>query len=697
MKKGLLLFAMMMFTGLLAIAAPTQIAAVQDGDTVDVTINWNPEVEYFEVELRGNFREGAWDSGDAMTQKEDGSWEITLTSTMGDSFEYKFFADDEWMDAEENYPAVVGNPYGGVNGFVMVDEALLAGEIKAAFSPSLAVQFNMPTRIVIQDNHGMDDTVTLTSVGWVKMSANILPDVHTFVQYNILGNSGDKSLQLWNETDGFRQEIAEDFLLESFGAFDTNVSVLTHYLLEYRTDYVNIAYLNHYQSLVGSNYGDNDGYIFNIFRVGNGGNAQPSGGGAWRLSKSGVDLGVGKLSYNLGWGAIKRNQWGVGGTNPSSAATVDWTTVFNFGYAGYMFTYFTSEAIDAMLYVGQVSDSNPENNKSYLNDLTHEIAFGLKGEAAIIDYALQIVTAFAPDSYYKNGEWKAGDYFNVGATAKTSLGDLGLKLGLLIGGDDYDQSRFFVYNDFGWDATSSSNVIISDGLQGEMNIDVDVSYDLGILEAKVKNDIRVQNPLSEIDSAAYTNDNYYGAQLWLAGAAAGLDYEVYGKTRFSLDDSVDNAFTFRSAGLSATYGLGMEALESITFNYGLGLQGGSSSATTDDGSVHSIWVEAGMFEDLNVGLGAVAQAGDLYSNISDTQASLGLAFGLSYDITILGRKGSQLYIQFQNNLGNTFSDPANGSNTNKGDVILDDFFLPSAGSSILSKSNQVVLGAYLDF
>lgn len=697
MKKGLLFLAFVTLGAMAFAQDITTITAVSNGDKVDVTITWKPADDWTQVYLRGNYDGDQWGGGKLMTKNDDGSFSLTITGkAIGETFEYKFFADDTWMDEAENYPVTVGNPFGGVNGFVTVDDGLLAGTLTKAFAPTMQAAFTWRPRVVAEDTYTGNLYANLKNVMWFKIGGEILPGLTVYTQFNALANSGDSEINLYNEASdpSLKIDIAELFWKGGdFGG--ANVAILTHFSLEYATDYVDIAYLDHYAKPIPDTMGANDGYLFRLVR-----NDPASGinalGGMFRLSKN-LSLGDGiGLNYLLGWGSISRSNLGGWGAN-----SVNWVTEFSFQYGAIAMAYLKTPVVDAMFqYYNSSADVTPHANNvdDYLSKLDHELSLGVKGSFAMGSWAAQMATQFSTRDPSPLLDWTVGRHMSLGAKVNLDLAEVGAPVtvfaDVVLGGSDY--RAFYNYNDFGWE-DEAKGYNINQNLVRTLQFKVNPKATLDIITVGLDNTIKMLSPLYNQDDGAQAKNMFYNAKPYVTADLGNIDLGLMAKLFYNGWETVpaDTAqfgisdIGFRFAMSDVVPG----ALNLLQLDYGMRLAGTTTTAvTTDDGMAHSVVLTAGLPMDMYAYVGVAMVTGEVVSSVTDAQDKVGFNLGFRQDIKIMGRAGSSLFIQYSQNF-DLWDNDENAKLKMADDYVADRL----SASGALSKYNKLVFGANLDF
>lgn len=657
MKKGILFLALMATVSFLFAAdpvSPTTVAAVKTGDDVAITITWKPAETYVSVFLRGNYDGDQWAAGKEMTKGADGSWSIVVTKKMGDTFEYKYMADGEWQDGEENYPATVGNPFGGVNGFVKVDDGILSGKLTKAFAPKFNINLNMPISIKYTDQAGGEAKASENFAGYFKIGGEFMPNLTTWMEINLHGLGTSKDL--WKENNTEAQNLtlagnAAEILFRGISVINNQYTELQKFLVEYTTPYADIAYSDGYYKPVPESYGSP--FYFQVYGV-DGAKAENVLMGNFRVKKAGLNITPDiSLDYLASWGAGARKTYNKaiwdGGVTTGSGSWDD----NKFGLYGVRSLVMVKTPVATFgLNVNQVSEavSGPDGNlDDYFAVLNNEVILGAKGTSGIATWVGQF-------GFHNYGQLKENNKFGrqmaLGAKVNLALAPLDLGFDLRLVGADYKTIRFYS------DSDELKGGIYPDSNINNLYVQLKPKYSANGITAGLDAGLKVWNPLGEETDKYKDMETDY--KLYGGYAAGALTLDAYAKLGFKIYDvsTGKESFGFNGLGLQATYKDTVPGLlNSTKLMYSAVNNGAYTTVTTDNNLSHTLLLEAVWATETKTFIGASFVGGDSVTGTTDDQATYGLNLGIAQGFVFNEVKNFdkfQIFAQVRTNGFNSF-------------------------------------------
>ncbi len=719
MKKGItFVLALLVMGGALFAQGPTTITATKDGDLYNVTITWKPADDWTAVELRGNYAGDLWGGGRPMTKNPDGSWTITIKGLKAGSYEYKFFADDTWMDEAENYPVTVGNPFGGVNGALIVDDNLVAGIVTKPFAPTVYMNLNLPVSFIYNDSY---DVISSTFVartfikfqGYWKLNGEILPNLFFFTETNLhgLGNQ----ITVWNEhsdlaTNQKNNLRAASFFVRGFTFINNHYAELQKLFLEYRTDYVNISYSDGYYKFIPESYAGP--FIFTMYGV-DGTKDNNALMGTWRLTKSGLKIADGvNLDYMITWGNNARRTWSGGaiwedissGKRPDGGVTgngVSWddNKVAFYGSANYFQVSGSFGTIGLNLdFVSEAPDitlaSDLDDFFTYLNK---QFSIGYKTSLDFGSIAFQFATQMANTESNPSFEYSFGRNSVIGLkTDLTKIGVDGLSVGLYFAlvGADYIPWRFYATSD----EDKAGDYVGTDVANKYFTFKLQPKYSAGGITAGLDYKLQVANPTNKDTDIASTDDGDiyndfkvyggYSTDMFWANLYSNLKFNVYETT------TGKNAFEFINVGLNVGAGnLVPGVLNKINLYYELGMSGQGTEVTTDDEMGNSIALSAAFASEtyLHFGVGIVGGEGN--STVPNNKTNVGYSIAIQQAFPFMNALNVVKYHAFiQYNHGLRVAD-----GEDQGKIGLSDYRINNFGTSLMNIYDKFIIGVWFDY
>jgi len=713
MKKGFLLLTLLTVASF-AFADITTVSAVKEGEKVNVTISWTPEMDYGTVLLRGNYDGDQWGTGKAMT-RDGNTWTLVITGkAIGDSFEYKFFADDEWQDAEENYPSTVGNPFGGVNGFVAVDAGLLAGTLTKAFAPKINVNFYQPTRFIFTDPYSADATVKNNTAefkwqNYFKVGGEALPNLFFWTEINlhgaggVPGNSGGNKT-LWSEsnTDAQNAQLLMNFsdvFFRGISAWTNGYVNLQKFFVEYQTPFVNVAYSDGYYKPVPESFGSQ--YYYQVYGV-DGTKDANSLMGNIRLMKAGLELAEGiSLDYLVTMGAGARKTyndaiWSEGVVELNYAGnTYSMWDENKFGLYGMRsLVNVKLPGLMAGFVLNQVSQAVAGSNSrmdDYFTKLNTEFGLGVKGSAGMVSYVGQFLThMFAPKA---NGgadvAYKFGNHSAIAAKATFDLAPITLTTALEFVGNDFKSDRFYS------DSFEDKGGVYANSNAGFMIFQLDPKFNGGDFWAGAEIDVKLANPL--LDPVSTNKDLYTDYKLYGGyNLSPSMGVDGYIKLKFNAYEVATGKNSFELNTVGVKYWMNdvvPDVMKNLTAFVALTNDGTGTTATTDDNIALSFLLTSTWASDTETSLGINFVTPDEGVVVAASQSTFGLGLGVRQAFEFDGRKNIDKFQVF----GQIHMNQDIFDNDEKGQFKLSDYRIDKAGTGLMSVYTKFVLGVLMDY
>jgi hypothetical protein len=723
MKKGLLiLFLVTLATAVFAQSPKTTITAVKKGDLYDVTITWKPADDMWtEVELRGNYQGDLWGKGKPMTKNADGSWTITITGLAEGTYEYKFYANDTWMDEADNYPATVGNPFGGVNGSLIVNEALTRGEITKPWAPTVNLNLNLQWNFKWEEEANQPPPpppqqppeysakARLKGAGYLKLHGEILPSLFIFTETFLHGNGGGDNYLTYNENWNEKKQNEANlrslsFLVRGYSIISNHYAELQKFFIEYRTPFVDISYSDGYYKWVPESYAGP--FVFTMYSVDGAGDGNALMG-TWRLLKQGLPIADGiKLDYMLSWGLNARRQW--------DTSKAIWNTNFPPGYGGSSWDDDKAGFLGSANYfqivggfgtiglnVDLVSETPNADTGHDIDDfftiLNKQFSIGYKNNFGIANVAFQFATQIPNSLFYPNFEYSLGRNSVIGLKGTiNTLGLEGLSLGLYVAlvGADYNPERFYAVKD----EDKAGDYVGSDVANKYVTFKVEPKFSAMGITAGLDYKLQVANPTNKSTdlSAASDGDIYNDFKVYGGFSTPDWWVDLYAKLKFNIYETTanKNAFEFNEAGLKVGMAnLVPGVINDVNLYYAFFTAGQGSTNTSDDALGNSVLLTMNFATNtaFHVGLGFVS--GEANSTIPDYKTNFGYGIGVQQAFPFMNTTNMTKYhvfVQYRHAL-NIFD------GEDQGKVGLSDYKISGAQAGLYNIKDTVIVGVWFDY